>query len=62
MPEKPQSWRDWFGFARHTLGYEPPEATEYANRRYAEDLNRSARSRATAAARDRKGIFPLPGQ
>ena len=41
---RPRSWRDWFTFARETLGYEPQEATEYANLRYTEDLNRSARS------------------
>ena len=39
---RPQSWRDWYSFARETLGYEPPEATEYANLRFAEELNRSA--------------------
>jgi hypothetical protein len=33
------SWREWYGFARDTLGYEQPEATEYANLRYAEELN-----------------------
>jgi hypothetical protein len=36
------SWRDWYRFARETLGYEPQEATEYANLRYAEELNRNA--------------------
>ena len=35
------SWRDWYSFARETLGYEPSEATEYANLRYAEELNHS---------------------
>jgi hypothetical protein len=39
------SWRDWYSFARETLGYEPPEATEYANLRYAEELNHSAKNR-----------------
>ena len=37
-----QSWRDWYRFARDTLGYERQEATEYANLRYAEELNRHA--------------------
>jgi hypothetical protein len=41
---KPQSWRDWYRFARETLGYEPQEATEYANLRYTEELNRSAQN------------------
>ena len=41
---QPHSWRDWYSFARETLGYEPQEATEYANLRYAEELNRRARS------------------
>ena len=38
------SWREWYGFARETLGYEPQEATEYANLRYAEELNHAATS------------------
>jgi len=38
------SWRDWYRFARERLGYEAQEATEYANRRYAEELNRAAHS------------------
>jgi hypothetical protein len=37
-----QSWRDWYRFARETLGYGSQEATEYANLRYAEQLNRRA--------------------
>jgi hypothetical protein len=37
-----RSWRDWYRFARLTLGYERLEATEYANLRYAEELNRHA--------------------
>ena len=36
------SWRDWYRFARETLGYGQQEATEYANLRYAEELNRGA--------------------
>ncbi len=34
------SWREWYTFASETLGYKPQEATEYANLRYAEELNR----------------------
>ncbi len=37
-----QGWREWYLFARKHFGYEPTEATEYANRRYAEELNRNA--------------------
>jgi hypothetical protein len=43
--ERLHSWRDWYSFARETLGYGPPEATEYANLRYAEELNHSAAGR-----------------
>lgn len=42
MQERLHSWRDWYRLAHETLGYEPPEATEYANLRYAEELNRDA--------------------
>lgn len=38
------SWREWYSFARETLGYESQEATEYANLRYAEELNHAATS------------------
>ena len=38
------SWRDWYSFAIKTLGFEPQEATEYANLRYAEELNHAATS------------------
>jgi hypothetical protein len=43
--KRPQSWRDWYQFARDTLSYEAQEATAYANLRYAEDVNRRARTR-----------------
>ena len=43
--ERPHSWRDWYRFARETLAYEAQEATAYANLRYAEDVNRRARTR-----------------
>jgi hypothetical protein len=45
MRERPWSWRDWYCFARTTLGLEPAEATEYANLRFAEELNRTLLSR-----------------
>ena len=35
-------WRDWYKFARDTLGHQAQEATEYANLRYVEELNRRA--------------------
>jgi len=41
MQQTLRTWRDWYRFARETLGYQPPEAAEYANLRYAEDLNRN---------------------
>lgn len=44
MEEKPlHGWREWYRFARETLGHEETEATEYANHRYAEELNRRER-------------------
>ena len=38
-----RSWRDWYRFARDTLGYGWQEATQYADLLYAEELNRRAR-------------------
>ena len=43
--EQLHSWREWYSFACETLGYKPQEATEYANLRYAEELNRRPTSR-----------------
>ena len=39
--KRPESWSEWYAFARETLEYEPHEAIAYANLRYVEDLNRA---------------------
>ena len=36
------TWREWYTFARDELGMAREEATEYANHRYAEELNRAS--------------------
>ncbi len=43
--EQLHSWREWYSFACKTLGYKAQEATEYANLRYAEELNRRPTSK-----------------
>lgn len=43
-------WREWYTFAGKTLGYKPQEATEYANLRFAEELNRRRTSNHPAPA------------
>ena len=41
QPKRPESWSDWYAFARETLEYDPEEAIAYANLRYVENLNRA---------------------
>ena len=53
------SWRDWYSFARETLGYGSSEATEYANLRYAEELTQTPRAGAVRGACASRVVFSL---
>jgi hypothetical protein len=52
---RPQSWSEWYAFARETLEYGTDEAIAYANLRHVEDVNR-----AHDGAQDALGIVDGP--
>lgn len=45
---QPETWNDWYRFARAELGFGHDECVEYANLRYVEAQNRASHRQASA--------------